>query len=74
MKKLGIILLCIVMVMTCVISVASAGDIDTSKKIKKLEVEKEPDKVYYEVGEEFTLEAERQGGWQRVHRRRLDEL
>ena len=56
MKKLGIILLCIVMVMTCIISVASAGDIDTSKKIKKLEVEKEPDKVYYEVGEEFSLE------------------
>ncbi len=44
------------MLFTCVFSVASAADIDASKKIKKLEVEKEPDKVYYEVGEEFTVE------------------
>ena len=44
------------MLITCVFSVAYAGDIDTSKKIKKLEIEKEPDKVYYEVGEEFTVE------------------
>ena len=56
MKKLGVILLCMVMVFTCVISVAYAGDIDTSKKIKKLEVEQEPDKVYYEVGDVFTVE------------------
>ena len=56
MKKIGIVLLCIVMLIACAATVASAGDIDTSKKIDKLEVEKEPDKVYYEVGEEFTVE------------------
>ena len=56
MKKIGILLLCVVMLCSCVAPVAFAGDIDTSKKIKKLEIEKEPDKVYYEVGDEFTVE------------------
>ena len=56
MKKIGILLLCVVMLCSCVAPIAFAGDIDTSKKIKKLEIEKEPDKVYYEVGDEFTVE------------------
>ncbi len=56
MKKLIAFLLCAVMLVCCAIAPALAGDIDPNKKIKKLEVEKEPDKVYYEVGEEFTVE------------------
>ena len=55
MKKFGIFLLCMVMMISC-FAVANAGDIDSGKTVKKLEIEKEPDKVYYEVGEEFTVE------------------
>ena len=56
MKKLIAFLLCAVMLVCCVAVPALAGDIDPNKKIKKLEVEQEPDKVYYEVGEVFTVE------------------
>ena len=35
MKKIGILLLCVVMLCSCVAPVAFAGDIDTSKKINE---------------------------------------
>ncbi len=56
MKKIGVFLVCLVMLFAAAVPTAIAGDIDPSKKIKKLTVEKEPDKVYYEVGEVFTVE------------------
>lgn len=56
MKRIGILLLTVMMLLTCIMPVAFAGDIDTGKKVKKLEVEKAPDKVYYEVGDVFTVE------------------
>ena len=56
MKRIGMLLLAIVLLVVGVMPVALAGDIDTSKKVKKLEVAQAPDKVYYEVGDEFTVE------------------
>ncbi len=56
MKKIIAFLLCALLLISCFAPAALAGDIDTSKTVKKLEVEKEPDKTYYEVGEEFTVE------------------
>ena len=56
MKKIVSLFLCLVLVLCCLPVTGLADGIDPNKKIKKLEVEKEPDKVYYEVGEEFTVE------------------
>lgn len=54
MKKLIVILLSVLLL--CIACAASAEVVDPNKTVKKLSVEKEPDKVYYEVGEEFTVE------------------
>lgn len=56
MKKAILFLLCAIMLVSCAAASGIAEEIDPNKKIKKLEVEKEPDKVYYVVGDEFTVE------------------
>lgn len=55
MKKFVVFLLSAILLI-CFACMASAEVVDPNKTVKKLEVEKEPDKVYYEVGEEFTVE------------------
>ncbi|MBR0407582.1 MAG: InlB B-repeat-containing protein [Clostridia bacterium] len=56
MKKLFVTLLAALLALTLCAGAFAADDIDSSKKVSKVEIGKEPDKTAYVIGDTFTME------------------
>ena len=56
MKKLFVTLLAALLALTLCAGAFAADDIDSSKKVSKVEIGKEPNKTAYVIGDTFTME------------------